>query len=296
MVSTGAFDYFIGVNGGKSTCGAMEKSNTQRKISRSRNDMNVWQRWTREQYWRSKMRSCNVAIIAITVFSMDLYTAVTDGSVRSLVEFDAWWEAKQCRVLMLSKACIVGIYQRKLEEIARLGVDLLTLVPPSWKDERGETRLERSYTSGYQLETTPTSAQRQLSFALLSPAGKGDARLSPGHRSYRRGAVQSGDVAGVVSWPAAPGPKTLFFSWQNIHRHYPPPFSLGERWVLNHVDYALMGTASAADVWREKGYHGPLRVIPQFGVDPDLFTPTPKPDNDIRSPSATSGGSCRKKD
>ena len=56
---------------------------------------------------------------------------------------------------MLSKACIVGIYQRKLEEIARLGVELLVLVPPSWKDERGETQLERTYTEGYRLEVLP---------------------------------------------------------------------------------------------------------------------------------------------
>ena len=36
------------------------------------------------------------------------------------------------RVLMLSKACVVGAYQRKLEEMARLpDVDLRVLVPPS---------------------------------------------------------------------------------------------------------------------------------------------------------------------
>jgi amidase len=56
---------------------------------------------------------------------------------------------------MLSKACIVGIYQRKLELIARHNIDLLTLVPPSWRDERGEMRLERAYTEGYRLETVP---------------------------------------------------------------------------------------------------------------------------------------------
>ena len=44
------------------------------------------------------------------------------------------------RVLMLSKACIVGIYQRKLEHIAAAGIELLVLVPPSWKDERGEQK------------------------------------------------------------------------------------------------------------------------------------------------------------
>ena len=61
------------------------------------------------------------------------------------------------RVLLLSKALVVGIYQRKLEEMARLGIDLLALTPPSWKDERGETKLERVYTRGYRLETVPIS-------------------------------------------------------------------------------------------------------------------------------------------
>ena len=59
------------------------------------------------------------------------------------------------RVLMVSKACIVGIYQRKLEAIAKLGVNLRVLVPPSWKDERGEQKLERIYTEGYQLIEVP---------------------------------------------------------------------------------------------------------------------------------------------
>jgi glycosyltransferase involved in cell wall biosynthesis len=68
------------------------------------------------------------------------------------------------------------------------------------------------------------------------------------------------------------GAKSLFFSWQNIRRNYPPPFILGERWVLRHVDYALVGTESAARVWREKGYAGKLAVIPQFGVDPGVFS------------------------
>jgi glycosyltransferase involved in cell wall biosynthesis len=69
------------------------------------------------------------------------------------------------------------------------------------------------------------------------------------------------------------GTKSLFFSWQNIERRYPPPFGWMERWVLNHADYALAGTAEAAGVWRGKGYRGRTAVIPQFGVDPDIFRP-----------------------
>ncbi|MEI2690782.1 MAG: hypothetical protein V9H69_14150 [Anaerolineae bacterium] len=46
------------------------------------------------------------------------------------------------RIAMLSKAVIVGAYQRKLEELARLPeVELIVLTPPAWRDSRGERRV-----------------------------------------------------------------------------------------------------------------------------------------------------------
>ena len=174
------------------------------------------------------------------------------------------------RVLMLSKACIVGIYQRKLEEIARLGVELLVLVPPSWKDERGETKLEWVYTEGYRLEVLPIALN--VNFHLHWYPGLG-AKI----REFHPDIVHIDEEPyNLAAWQALAharrvGAKSLFFSWQNIVRQYPPPFSWGERWVLNGVDYALAGTDSAASVWREKGYKGRMAVVPQFGVDPDLF-------------------------
>ena len=181
-------------------------------------------------------------------------------------------ESARPRALMLSKACLVGIYQRKLEEIARLGVDLLALVPPSWQDERGETRLERAFTAGYRLETAPIVFNG--SFHLHAYPGLG--------RRLRAFAPQivhiDEEPYNLATWQALwharrAGAKTLFFSWQNIERAYPPPFSWGERWTLARVDHAIAGTEGAAQVWRAKGYGGPLSVIPQFGVDADLFAP-----------------------
>jgi glycosyltransferase involved in cell wall biosynthesis len=34
-----------------------------------------------------------------------------------------------------------------------------------------------------------------------------------------------------------------------------------------------MGNQDAVNVWKNKGYSGPHKVIPQFGVDPDIFHP-----------------------
>ena len=66
------------------------------------------------------------------------------------------------RVVMLSKALVVGAYQRKLEELACLpGVDLTLIVPASWHDRRGETRLERAFTRGYRVLVAPLAFNGQ---------------------------------------------------------------------------------------------------------------------------------------
>lgn len=180
------------------------------------------------------------------------------------------------RVLMLSKACIVGIYQRKLELIAQRGVDLMTVVPPSWRDERGEQMLERVYTEGYQLQVTPIRFNGNFHLHHYPALGRLMRQFAPDIVHIDE------EPYNVASWQALyharrQGARSLFFTWQNINRQYPPPFRWGEQWVLNNVDYAIAGTQSAADVWREKGYCGELNVIPQFGTDPDLFTPQPRP-------------------
>ncbi|MEO0594514.1 MAG: glycosyltransferase family 4 protein [Chloroflexota bacterium] len=181
------------------------------------------------------------------------------------------------RVLMLSKACIVGIYQRKLEYIAQAGVDLLTLVPPSWQDERGEQVLERVHTEGYRLQETPIVFNGNFHTHFYT-------RLQDYISEFAPHIVHIDEEPyNLATWQALffarlERTKTLFFSWQNIKREYPPPFSWGEKWVLSSSDYALVGTESAGDVWREKGYAGEMAVIPQFGTDETLFKPAPRPD------------------
>jgi glycosyltransferase involved in cell wall biosynthesis len=182
------------------------------------------------------------------------------------------------RVLMISKACIVGIYQRKLEEIARRGIDLHVIVPPSWRDERGEMRLERVYTDGYQLDVLPIRFNGSFHLHYYQGLGAKVKAFQPhivhiDEEPYNLSAWQ------MLYHAKRVGAKSLFFSWQNLYRRYPPPFNIGEQWVLKNVDYALMGTESAAGVWRQKGYTGRLAVVPQFGTDTTLFSPAPKPEN-----------------
>jgi glycosyltransferase involved in cell wall biosynthesis len=71
------------------------------------------------------------------------------------------------------------------------------------------------------------------------------------------------------------GAQVVVFTWQNLLRPYPFPFSAFERAVLRHARVLIAGNRQAVEVWRAKGFRGPLPVIPQFGVDPELFQPRP---------------------
>ena len=180
------------------------------------------------------------------------------------------------RVLMISKACVVGEYQRKLEAIAcHPGIDLTVLVPRAWRDERGTMQLERAHTVGYRLLVTPIvfNGSYHLHYypQLRKHMAAGPHILHIDEEPYNFAtwhALRLAQRAGV---------KALFFSWQNIARRYPWPFRAMEAHVLHNADRAIYGSASAAAVGRAKGFRGELAVIPQFGVDPQIFTPPSEP-------------------
>jgi glycosyltransferase involved in cell wall biosynthesis len=179
------------------------------------------------------------------------------------------------RVLILSKACLVGAYQRKLEEIAaRPGIELTVAVPPAWRDERGWIRLERAYVRGYELVVEPVRFNGSFHLHYYPRLGRLLARVRPDLVHLDE------EPYNFATWHAQrqalrQGARTLFFSWQNLLRHYPWPFSRLERQVLCRSTAGIVGNHEAVSVWRAKGFQGPLRVIPQFGVDPELFKPAP---------------------
>lgn len=174
---------------------------------------------------------------------------------------------------MLSKACLVGSYQTKLEAIAGYpDVELFVIVPPSWDDPDGRVVLERRFTDGYELLVDPIRFNGRYHYYYFPTL--------PDRLAWIRPDIVHIDEEpyNLATWLAmrqarAAGAKRLFFTWQNLARRYPPPFNLMQRQVLQHADFALMGNREAVEVWCSKGYYGPSRVIPQFGVDPVLFAP-----------------------
>lgn len=175
------------------------------------------------------------------------------------------------KVLLLSKACIVGAYQKKLEEMAAIDdIDLTVVVPPSWDDPRGPTRLEKVHTKGYEMIVTKIAFNGNFHLHFYPKLRRIVRQVQPeifhiDEEPYNLATFQAMRLAQSVR------ARTVAFTWQNMLRRYPPPFNWMERYVLNRVDTLLVGNSEAARVWEQKGYRGPMHLIPQFGVDPAIY-------------------------
>jgi len=181
---------------------------------------------------------------------------------------------RRLRVSLLSKALVVGAYQRKCELIAaHSDIDLTAILPPAWASQR----LEQAHAPGYVLRVIPIRFNGHFHLHHYPTLSAELCQAKP-HLLH-----VDEEPYNLATWLAVrqadrlrPRPRVLFFSWQNILRRYPPPFRQMERDVLRRADAAIVGSAEARAVWQAKGFRKPMYVIPQFGVDEDCFRPLPK--------------------
>jgi glycosyltransferase involved in cell wall biosynthesis len=183
------------------------------------------------------------------------------------------------RVLMVSKACLVGAYQSKLELIGAFDdVELTVIVPQVWQDSSGPVELERTQAENYEMLVDPIRFNGHFHRYYFPKLKQRLREIKPDILHMDEEPYNLATWLGIRQ-ARKMRVKSLFFSWQNISRPYPPPFSIMERQVLRWSDYGVMGNAAAVGVWQGKGYTGPYAIIPQFGVDPALFRPNPDQSN-----------------
>ncbi len=177
------------------------------------------------------------------------------------------------KVLMVSKALVVGTYQGKLEAIARqAGIELTVAVPPFWREKGHDWRLERSFGEGYDLRVLAMRFNGHYHYHYYPQLDRLLDQVRPDILHFDEEAYN------LSTWLALRAARKrsipmVFFTWQNIPRRYPPPFGWMERTILRHAAMCQAGNADAAEIVRDKGFRGPIEVIPQFGTDPELFRP-----------------------
>ncbi len=144
------------------------------------------------------------------------------------------------------------------------------MVPAYWDDPAGRIELEPLHTDGYQLWVEPLRLNGNYHLHHWPT-------LKRRVQEFRPDIIHMDEEPyNLATWLALrtakqAGAKFLFFSWQNILRHYPIPFAWMEKQVLAKSDFGLMGNRDAAEVFKQKGFSGRHAVIPQFGTDTDTF-------------------------
>ena len=178
------------------------------------------------------------------------------------------------KVLKVSKACVRGAYQKKMEELASFDdVDLTVIVPPYWREKGRRIELERVYTAGYELLVEELSFNGHFHLHFYPRLGAQVRRLKPDilhidEEPYNLATFHAMRLA------SSAGARSVFFTWQNLLRRYPFPFSWIEQYNYRHAAHAIAGNRDGVDVLRRKGYQGPVTVIPQFGVDTEVYSPS----------------------
>jgi len=191
------------------------------------------------------------------------------------------------RVAMLSKALVVGAYQRKCALIAAHNdIDLIALVPPLWRDDGIERPLEVVEPDGYRLEVVPIRRPGDFHLHSYPDLAARLRRLRPDLVYLDEEPYNLATFLGLRA-AARVGAKSMFFTWQNLNRRYPLPFRAFERYAYRTAAGAVAGSATAASVLRAKGFGSdvdkPIWTIPQFGVDAEAYCPPvpPHPPRDV---------------
>lgn len=74
------------------------------------------------------------------------------------------------------------------------------------------------------------------------------------------------------------GAKRVLFTWWNLPYALRPPLLWLERYNLHHTDGAIAGNRDAAAILQQRGYDGPIIILPQLGVNEQQFCPRLQPE------------------
>ena len=189
------------------------------------------------------------------------------------------------RILVASHTYIVDLNREKLRALANTepGIEVTVVVPSRWKPGgvQNET-VETKFLQEGSFQVVPVSNFSQNNQGLLTFG----ADLIGLLRRFRPQIIQveqgskSLAYAQLIALNRLLGlkAKNLFFTWWNLPYDLKWPVSLLEAFNLRNTDGLVVGNQDGADILRQHGYQGAVKVMPQLGVDETLFRPQPQPE------------------
>ncbi|GAB1537998.1 glycosyltransferase family 4 protein [Scytonema sp. NUACC21] len=187
------------------------------------------------------------------------------------------------KILVASHTYIVDINCEKLRILSQLEpeVEVTIVVPKKWKPGGVQNRIiETQYRDEGKFRIVPISNFSQNHQGLLTFGGDLISLL----QKFRPNIIQVEQgsrglaYAEMITLNKLLGlkAKNLFFTWWNLPYNLKFPISLLEKYNLDNSHGIISGNQDGAEILRQRGYTGSIKVMPQLGVDEHLFSPAPQ--------------------
>jgi glycosyltransferase involved in cell wall biosynthesis len=189
------------------------------------------------------------------------------------------------RILVASHTYIVDLNCEKLRALSQLepGIEVIVVVPKTWKPGGVQNKIiETQYRDEGAFKIVPVTNFSQNHQGLLTFG----ADLISLLREFRPQVLQSEQGSRGLSYTQlivlnqllGLKAKNIFFTWWNLPYQLKLPIALLENFNLNNSHGIISGNQDGAEILKQRGYKGPIKVMPQLGVDETLFTPQPQPE------------------
>ena len=175
------------------------------------------------------------------------------------------------RVLLTSHAYTVGITWEKLEMLgSHRDIDLFVLTPNKWKHTLRTYSISRKKPKNFKLISDGVVFKGRNYYYFFHGLDKiiKDIRPDIIHIEEEPSSLMTYKTTKLAK---KLGSKVIFFTWENIHKNYPFPFSKFESFVIKNADYAICGNLGAKKILRKRGFKKGITLLPQFGIDTRVF-------------------------
>ncbi|ABA20989.1 Glycosyl transferase, group 1 [Trichormus variabilis ATCC 29413] len=189
------------------------------------------------------------------------------------------------KILVASHTYIVDLNCQKLRALSQLepGIEVTVVVPKTWKPGGVQNKIiETQYRDEGAFKIVPVSNFSQNHQGLLTFG----ADLVSLLREFRPQVIQVEQGSRGLAYAQMIAlnqllnlkAKNIFFTWWNLPYELKLPIALLEKYNLNNSHGIISGNQDGAEVLRQRGYQGKIKVMPQLGVDETLFTPQAQPE------------------
>jgi glycosyltransferase involved in cell wall biosynthesis len=189
------------------------------------------------------------------------------------------------KILVASHSYIVDLNCEKLRALAQLepNIEVTVVVPKTWKPGGVQNKvIATQYRDEGNFKIVPVTNFSQNHQALLT---FGTDLISLLNR-FRPHIIQVEQGSRGLSYSQmiflnqllGLKAKNIFFTWWNLPYTLKLPVALLEKYNLKHSHGIITGNQDGAEILQQRGYDGPIKVMPQLGIDETLFTPKPQPE------------------